>query len=200
MQFVRAPDENVYIPPFNLIEIVVACLFEWWMDKARYEHVNDWIMGIIYSPLLVVAAFFETRTASAIRYNRSRGEEDDDVIEEWEQMERDVDFDADGWAKTVDAAKSNVEVEPSVLEVRKLKEEIDELKKMLLEISKAVGAGSDSKAPAQSSPEKLNDSLIDLDVDGTEVGSEKLSKSKQKASDEDAESSGSVASSGSGGD
>jgi hypothetical protein len=57
MQFVRAPDENVFIPPFNLIEIfLLAIPLEWWMDKKRYEQLNDIVMAIIYSPVLLVAS------------------------------------------------------------------------------------------------------------------------------------------------
>ncbi|EJT78166.1 potassium ion channel Yvc1 [Gaeumannomyces tritici R3-111a-1] len=140
MQFVRAPDENVYIAPFNLIEIfVVALPFEWWMEKRRYERLNDIVMGIIYSPLLLIAAVSETRTAREIRANRLRGEEDDDVVEEWEQMAAELDFEGDGWNKTVEAVKANVEEEPAVLEARKLRAEVDELKRMLLDLGKALG-------------------------------------------------------------
>jgi len=141
MQFVRAPDENVFIPPFNLIEVFLLALpLEWWMSKKLYERINDVVMGTIYSPLLLFAAYFETRTAREIRKNRSRGDEDDGTIEEWEQMAGQVDFESDGWNKKVDLVKPNVEVEPAVLEVRKLKEEIDELKKMIEALTKAVGA------------------------------------------------------------
>lgn len=142
MQFVRAPDENVYIAPLNLIEIVVSGTCEWWMPKHAYEVLNDVVMGIIYSPLLVVSAFFETRKAAEIRSNRARGEEDDDVEEEWEQMGDEVDLESEGWTKICDAAKPNVEDGPAVVEVRKLRSEIDELRSMLAEITKAVGAGA----------------------------------------------------------
>jgi hypothetical protein len=132
MQFVRAPDENVFIPPFNLIEIFfLAGPLEWWMNKKTYERINDLVMGTIYAPLLLVAAYLEKRTAAAIQSNRSRGEEDDDSVEEWEQMAGEVDFEADGWDKRVESVKSNVEEEPAVLEVRKLQEEVAKLQHML---------------------------------------------------------------------
>jgi hypothetical protein len=124
MQFVRAPDENVYIAPFNLVEIVISGLFEWWMPKHTYELINDYVMAILYSPLLVITAIFETRTAYRIRQNRAKGEEDDDVQEEWEELEGELDFESEGWIKTVDMARSNIEVEPAVLEVRQLKMEL----------------------------------------------------------------------------
>ncbi|KAH8681751.1 potassium ion channel Yvc1 [Xylariales sp. PMI_506] len=132
MQFVRAPDENVFIAPFNLIEIFFLIIpLEWWMPKHAYERLNDFVMGIIYSPLLVFAAFYEVRMAKEIRSNRSRGEEDDDTIEEWEQMADQVDFESEGWSKKVAESKSNVEDEVAVIEIRKLREEINKLKELL---------------------------------------------------------------------
>lgn len=140
MQFVRAPDENVYIAPFNILEIVISGLLEWWMNKKTYEFINDCVMAVLYSPILLVAAFFETRTAHAIRINRSRGEEDDDQVHEWEQLAHEMDFEGSGWAKTCEMAKPNVEDEPAVIEVRKLRAELDDLKSMLSEMSKAIHA------------------------------------------------------------
>jgi hypothetical protein len=140
MQFVRAPDENVFIPPLNLIEIVLVLVFEWWMPKHTYEAINDVVMAVLYSPLLLFAALFETRKASDIRGNRARGEEDDDIEEEWEQLASVVDIEPESWAKVCEAAKPNVEEEPAIVEVRKLRKEMEELKSMLASITKAVGA------------------------------------------------------------
>jgi hypothetical protein len=149
MTFVRAPDENVFIPPFNLIEIfVLALTLEWWMDKKTYDRINDIVMGVIYSPLLLISAYFEMRWARDIRVNRARGDADDDTVEEWEQMLGQVDFESDGWKKRVDTAKSNLEVEPAVAEVRKLREEVDTLKEMIVSLqrtlSEAKGVSSES--------------------------------------------------------
>ncbi|TQS33366.1 hypothetical protein Golomagni_06295, partial [Golovinomyces magnicellulatus] len=138
MQFVRAPDENVYIAPLNLIEVIVSALFEWWMSRKHYEVINDWVMGIIYSPLLLVAAFFETRTAHRIRHNRARGEEDDDVVEEWEQMEEELDFESEGWIKTCDSVKPDVEQDAALVEIKKVKDEIEELKAVVAALTKAL--------------------------------------------------------------
>jgi len=132
MQFVRAPDENVFIAPFNLIEIFCLIIpFEWWMSKKSYERLNNWVMGIVYSPLLLITAYMETRQAHTVANNRKRGEQDDDTIEEWEQMEPEMDFESDGWAKKVAATKPNVETDAAVLEVRALKEQVEELKKLV---------------------------------------------------------------------
>lgn len=106
------------------------------MPKKRYEQLNDIVMAIIYSPLLVVAAFFEVNKAREIRSNRARGEEDEDTVEEWDQMAGEVDFESEGWAKKVAESKSNVEEEKAVIEVRELKAEIKALKTMLEGIEK----------------------------------------------------------------
>ncbi|KAK3318064.1 cation channel-like protein [Apodospora peruviana] len=141
MMFVRAPDENVYIAPFNLIEIfLVALPLEWWMDKHLYERINDYVMAAIYSPLLLASAYFEVRTARDIAANRARGDGDDDTIEEWEQMSGQVDFESDGWNKRVVEARSNLEEDANVVELRKLKEEVAKLKDMIESLHKAVGA------------------------------------------------------------
>lgn len=139
MQFVRAPDENVYIAPLNLVEIVISGLTEWWLPKHMYEVINDWVMGVLYSPLLVVAAFLETKTAHRIRRNRARGEEDDDVVQEWEQMAHEMDFEAEGWIKTCDAVRPNVEDDAAVLEIKKLRSEVAELKVMISKVVEERG-------------------------------------------------------------
>jgi hypothetical protein len=137
MQFVRAPDENVFIPPFNLIEVFFLIIpFEWWLPKKQYERLNDIVMATIYSPLLLCAAVFEVQTAKEVRRNRRRGEADDDTIEEWEQMAGQIDFEGEGWAKKVSESKANVEDDAAVLEVRQLRSEMEELKKLLEKLGK----------------------------------------------------------------
>ena len=97
-------------------------------------------MGIIYSPLLVITAFFETKQAEVVKLNRRRGELDEDTTEEWEQMQSDVNFESDGWSKKVDSSKPNVETEAAVLEIRELKKQVGELKN-LIELIKGEANG-----------------------------------------------------------
>ncbi|KAI1371470.1 hypothetical protein F4677DRAFT_435732 [Hypoxylon crocopeplum] len=147
MQFVRAPDENVFIAPFNLIEIFFLIIpFEWWMPKEQYERLNDVVMGVIYSPLLFCSALFEVRAAREIRRNRRRGEEDDDTEEEWEQMADEIDFEGEGWAKKVADSKANVEDDPAVLEVKKLREEVEQLKALIENLGKSLGDKAESES------------------------------------------------------
>ncbi|PYH97381.1 potassium ion channel Yvc1 [Aspergillus ellipticus CBS 707.79] len=126
IQFVRAPDENVFIPPFNLLEIVFLVLpFEWWLPRQYYAKLNDVVMGVIYSPILVITAFFEVRDARRIRWNRRRGEEDDDSVQEWEHAAEEVDFDIDdSWKQAVQDTAPNVQVDSTTLEIMQLKEQI----------------------------------------------------------------------------
>ena len=140
MQFVRAPDENVFIAPLNLIEIFCLIIpFEWWMPRDYYAKLNDIVMGLVYSPLLLIAALFEVRSARHVRSNRKRGEADDDNVEEWEQMAGEVDFERDGWKKTVERVKPNVEVDQATTEVRALKGVVAELKGMLVKLLEMQG-------------------------------------------------------------
>ena len=139
-QFVRAPDENVFIAPFNLIELFFLIIpFEWWMGKDTYERLNNFVMGVIYSPLLMITAALEVRDAKNVTSNRRRGEEDDDTVEEWEQMEGEVDFETEGWTKKVEGSKPNVETDATVLELRELKEQMTELRQMVERLSPAPG-------------------------------------------------------------
>ncbi|KAI1266903.1 hypothetical protein F5Y18DRAFT_380869 [Xylariaceae sp. FL1019] len=139
MQFVRAPDENVFIAPFNLIEIFFLILpFEWWLPKKQYERLNDIVMGFIYSPLLLCAAFFEVQIAKDIRRNRNAGEEDDDTVEEWEQLQDQVDFEGEGWTKKVQESKANVEEDAAVLALRKMQGDIDKLSSLVEKLSKKL--------------------------------------------------------------
>ncbi|KIN00570.1 hypothetical protein OIDMADRAFT_104433 [Oidiodendron maius Zn] len=144
MQFVRAPDENVFIAPLNLIEIFFLIIpFEWWMPDKIYSRLNDYVMAVVYAPLLFVAAWFECRSAMKVRSNRRRGEQDDDTSQEWERL--DVSLEAEGWAKKVQDAKPNVEDDTATVEVRRLRNEVRELKELILKLhpQKESSNGSD---------------------------------------------------------
>lgn len=130
MQFVRAPDENVFIAPLNLIEIFCLIIpFEWWLPRHLYAKLNDYVMAVLYSPQLLIAAWVETRGAKSIMRNRRNHQADDDTIEEWEQMP--LDLEGEGWVKKVESVKPNVEDGAAVVEVRKLRGEITELKEAM---------------------------------------------------------------------
>jgi hypothetical protein len=162
MQFVRAPDENVFIAPFNLIEMFCLILpFEWWMADATYERLNDYVMAVIYSPLLVVTAWLEQREAKHVNYNRKRGEEDEDTTHEWEQVAGECDFEADGWDKKVQACKPNVEFDTAVLEVRKLQQQVEEMRALLNQLVEKKGSnwGADTLEDSKLADTVVGDAL-----------------------------------------
>lgn len=101
------------------------------MPTARYERLNNYVMGIIYSPLLLITAFLETRQARRVNSNRRRGEEDEDTVEEWEQMNDALDLEGEGWTKKVEATKPNVDTDAAVLEIRELRGQVEELKRLV---------------------------------------------------------------------
>ena len=102
-------------------------------------------MGTIYSPLLLITAYIETRQAHGVIANRQRGEADDDTVEEWEHLDMGAepqDFEADGWAKTVESTKPNVETDTAVLEIRLLKEKLEKVMGLVEKISQDKTNGS----------------------------------------------------------
>jgi hypothetical protein len=109
------------------------------MPEKTYARLNDNIMATIYSPLLLVTAALETRAAHRVRSNARRGADDDDVIEEWEQLESSVDFESDGWAKKVDRTKPNVEMDAASVQILELRKEIEELKALVETMVKGKG-------------------------------------------------------------
>ncbi|KAL2834879.1 hypothetical protein BDW59DRAFT_611 [Aspergillus cavernicola] len=155
MQFVRAPDENVFVPPFNLIEMIFLITpFEWWLPTEYYAKLNDIVMGIIYSPLLLVIGFLEVREARRIRRNRRRGDEDDSDVEEWEHMAEQVDFEIDDtWKQSVRQSSPNVHIDQCSLEIIQLKEQIQVLTQMVRQLTEdkmatsfAIGESSSNAA------------------------------------------------------
>jgi hypothetical protein len=100
--------------------------FEWWLPRETYARLNELVMGVIYSPLLVVAAWVETRQAHRIRWNRRHGEEDDDCAQEWEHVAKEVNF--------VVETTPDIKVDSCTHELRELKEQV----RMLTETVKAL--------------------------------------------------------------
>lgn len=101
------------------------------MASDKYDRLNKFVMGIIYSPLLLITAYIETKQAHVVLLNRRNDEDDEDTVEEWEQMQHGLDFEGEGWTKKVEMTRPNVETDAAVLEVRALKEQVGELKKLV---------------------------------------------------------------------
>lgn len=94
LRFIRAPDENVFIPPLNLVEIFGLIVpFGWWMQRDTYDQLANAVMAVIYSPGLLLIAVQESRLARRVLYNRSKGVEDDanEEDEEWDLLDGYID-------------------------------------------------------------------------------------------------------------
>jgi hypothetical protein len=110
--------------------------FEWWLSTSGYAKLNDVVMGVLYSPLLVLTAWIETRQATRIRWNRRHGEEDDDCEQEWEHVAQDVDFDLDdSWKEEVKQSTPDIKVDSCTLEVRQLKEQVAALTELVAKLT-----------------------------------------------------------------
>lgn len=99
--------------------------FEWWMPRKYYLKLNYYVMGALYSPLLLVTAWIETREAHRVLWNRHRGEADDDDLQEWERIAEGVDFEVDDtWRQSVAETQPNVRTDGCTLEVRELRKQV----------------------------------------------------------------------------
>lgn len=98
LRYIRAPDQDLYVPPFNLIEIVVAPI-SYVVNKHTFKTINYYIMLVIYSPLLTYITIDELSNARRIQYNRFKGVPDDanEIDTEWDLTDGyDVDA-SNGW-------------------------------------------------------------------------------------------------------
>lgn len=100
-------------------------------------------MTVIYSPLLLIVAFLETRDARRIRWNRGRGEEDDDDVQEWEHVVEEVDFDLDdAWRESVRESTPNINVDRACQEIMQLQQQVKELTEIVKQLSDEKIGGS----------------------------------------------------------
>lgn len=86
LRYVRAPDEHVFVPPLNLIELFLLRIpFRWCVRGSTFKTMNRVVMFIIYAPFLVYVAVAEAKIARRVSYNRMQGLADDanEVDTEW---------------------------------------------------------------------------------------------------------------------
>lgn len=94
LRFIRAPDEDVYVSPLNLIELCfkpIMCL----LNEERRKDLNYLVMLILYSPMLTYVVSKEIREAKRIKYNRMKNLPDDsnEVDTPWDLGDGFFDFD-----------------------------------------------------------------------------------------------------------
>lgn len=81
LQFVRAPDQHVFVPPFNLIEIVLLLPLELVLSKEKYRAVNNFVLSVLYAPYLTAIALYESRLHRR-RTKALNGDFDDEELED----------------------------------------------------------------------------------------------------------------------
>jgi len=57
---IRAPDEFVYPPPFNLVEIFLIVPFEPFLSHTKYAKLNRYVMRVLFFIPLCVIVFLES--------------------------------------------------------------------------------------------------------------------------------------------
>lgn len=113
------------------------------MERRKYQKLNDYVMTVLYSPFMLLIAFIESREAHRVSGNRARGEQDDDAIEEWEEMQGD-DILGGGWSEKVEKTVPNIEENPAILEIKDLRSHLDEVTSSLRR--RNVGESSDDSS------------------------------------------------------
>lgn len=86
LKYVRAPDAKIFCPPLNLIEIFLLDIpLSWWMRKEYYIAICDRVMLLLYFPLLIFIANYESQVAKRVNYNRQVHVADDanEIDTEW---------------------------------------------------------------------------------------------------------------------
>ncbi len=79
---VRAPDQFVYLPPFNLLEAFVIAPLEWVLSHEAYAKLNYSVQSVLFAVPLMGIAFYESRAArngGSIRLPLLESEEDENT-------------------------------------------------------------------------------------------------------------------------
>ena len=61
LEFIRAPDENSFCPPLNLIEIFLLLPCQPFLSKEHYQRLNQIVMKMVYAPVLTLIAVYEAK-------------------------------------------------------------------------------------------------------------------------------------------
>lgn len=98
LRYIRAPDQDLYVPPLNLIELLLTPLTVW-IPHKHAKTLNYFIMLVIYSPVLVYITIDELSNARRIHYNRYKGLADDanEINTEWDLTDGYTDANGTAW-------------------------------------------------------------------------------------------------------
>ena len=110
--FIRAPDDNIFVAPFNLLEICFLLPLEPLLSYKTYQQINFQVMRILYAPCLLLIAFYETQfIARRIHRNKVHGkapdenyDSDDDEANAYYLNDESDWGKSSAWANTVQSA------------------------------------------------------------------------------------------------
>lgn len=136
LRYVRAPDTDLYVPPFNLIELLVSPIC-WVVSKHTFKTINYYIMLVIYSPLLTYITIDELSNARRIQYNRFKGVADDanEIDTEWDLTDG---YDVDASSGWEGIQERNQEVSAALREQREGENEDAEFRANFADFEKEI--------------------------------------------------------------
>lgn len=76
LRYIRAPDVDLYVPPLNLVEVVISPI-AFVTSHSTYKLINRVLMIVLYAPMLVFVTWYELGNARRIQYNRYKRLPDD---------------------------------------------------------------------------------------------------------------------------
>lgn len=142
---IRAPDEYVYPAPFNIVEIVLVAPFEFLVSDELYAKINRYVMLVtFFAPLSIIALYEAELEPSKNKWIKdwlSNPDEGGEDAPEFENPDVHEDDAARGLKISKVAFEDLVKAFPDTThsseavvlrEVRQLKEQIEELKQLLL--------------------------------------------------------------------
>ncbi|TCD69242.1 hypothetical protein EIP91_008345 [Steccherinum ochraceum] len=143
---VRAPDQYLYPAPFNLIELVFIAPMEYIVSKDVYNTINGWVMSVLFCvPLSVIALYEAELDPAKNKWMKDwLSHPDEGLVGSAEYQDPEVDGEdaAKGLHISTVPFAELVKVFPDVThsseavivrEVKELKEQIAELKKLITE-------------------------------------------------------------------
>ncbi|KAH9850782.1 hypothetical protein C2E23DRAFT_887118 [Lenzites betulinus] len=152
ISMIRAPDEFIYPPPFNVIEIFFVAPFEFFVSEATYAKINRRVMQVVFFiPLCMIALYESQLDPAKNRWVKDWFSSPDEGGEEAPHL-HDPEVNGADAARGLKISKKAFQELVSVFpdtthsgeaviigEVKELKAEIAELKKMIIELSAKVG-------------------------------------------------------------
>ncbi|RXK41316.1 calcium activated cation channel [Tremella mesenterica] len=150
ISLIRAPDSFVYPAPFNLLEVIFVAPLEYLLPSSSYFALNKIIMSIVFFPVLILVALFESQIAHS-KSHRLRDyfsgpppdEEGDPKIED-PTCEEEGEISRLTFEQLTEKFPSTAVTEGAVLlrELRVLREKVEGLERDM-EGKKEIGKGDD---------------------------------------------------------